>query len=130
MQQTQQQKLTLSPVTDPNWPDYGHTISPVLQEIRRERVVELMNEGFRLDDLMRWGAHKLFVDKRPKGAYYETLIMDTAANLDSDADGYLDPYAVELVDGYSFNPDRDYLLAIPAEELVLNPNLIQNPGWE
>lgn len=123
-------KLTLSPVTDPNWPDYGHTISPVLQEIRRERAVELINEGFRLDDLMRWGAHKLFVDKRPKGAYYETLIMDTAANLDSDADGYLDPYAVELVDGYSFNPDRDYLLAIPAEELVLNPNLIQNPGWE
>ncbi|MDO7172660.1 RagB/SusD family nutrient uptake outer membrane protein [Mariniflexile sp. AS56] len=123
-------KLTLAPVTDPNWPDYGHNISSVLQEIRRERAVELMNEGFRLDDLMRWGAHKLFVAKRPKGAYYETLIVDVAPNLDSDADGYLDPYAIELADGYGFNPDRDYLLAIPAEELVLNPNLEpQNPGW-
>lgn len=123
-------KLTLSPVADPNWPDYGHTISPIIQEIRRERAVELMNEGFRLDDLMRWGAHKLIVNKRPKGAYYETLIFDVAPNLNADADGYLDPYAVDLADGYNFNPDRDYLLAVPAEELVLNPNLTQNPGWE
>ena len=123
-------KLTLNPVTDPNWPDYGHSISPLLQEIRRERTVELINEGFRLDDLMRWGAHKLFVGKRPKGAYYETLIYNTASNLDVDENNYLDPYSVDLPDGYNFNPDRDYLLAIPTEELVLNPNLTQNPGWE
>lgn len=125
-------KLTLTPVVDPNWPDYGHNISDLLQEIRRERAVELMNEGFRLDDLMRWGAHKLFVGEgqRPKGAYYETLIYNTASNLYADAENYIDPYLVELPAGYSFNPQRDYLLAIPSEELVLNDNLNQNPGWE
>jgi len=125
-------KLTLTPVTDPNWPDYGYVLSPILQEIRRERSVELMNEGFRLDDLMRWKADNLFVGKRPKGAYYESLISNAGSGSETvDEDNYLDPYAVSLPDGYGFNPERDYLLAIPTEELVLNPNLEpQNPGWE
>ncbi|MBK7438336.1 MAG: RagB/SusD family nutrient uptake outer membrane protein [Saprospiraceae bacterium] len=49
--------------TDPNWPDYGYTLTNSLYEIRREREAELLTEGFRLDDLMRWAAHKLFVGK-------------------------------------------------------------------
>jgi hypothetical protein len=124
-------KLTLAPVTDPNWPDYGYTLSPILQEIRRERTVELMNEGFRLDDLMRWRGHNLFAGKRPKGAFYESLISNAGSGSETlDDDDYLDPYAVALPDGYGFISERDYLLAIPAEELVLNTNLTQNPGWE
>ncbi|QCX36935.1 RagB/SusD family nutrient uptake outer membrane protein [Aureibaculum algae] len=123
--------LVLGAITvDPEWPDYGYALSDVLQEIRRERVVELMNEGFRLDDLMRWGAHNLFVNKRPRGAYYEALISNVSAGEPVDVDNYLDPYLNDIATGYQFNPDRDYLLAIPAEELVLNTNLTQNPGWD
>lgn len=44
---------------DPNFTDFGYTISANLQEIRRERRAELALQGFRLDDLMRWRAHKL-----------------------------------------------------------------------
>lgn len=29
-----------------------------------------------------------------------------------------------------FNPDRDYFYPIPLQDLVLNPNLEQNPGWD
>ena len=39
--------------TDPNWPDYGYTVSPVLQEIRRERRIELAGEGYRFARLGR-----------------------------------------------------------------------------
>jgi hypothetical protein len=28
-----------------------------------------------------------------------------------------------------FNPAKDYLWAIPLNEISLNPNLKQNPGW-
>ena len=45
--------------TDPKWPDWGYSLSPVLQEIRRERCIELAGEGFRFNDLKRWKAGKL-----------------------------------------------------------------------
>ena len=54
---------------DPNFSDFGYEISANLQEIRRERRSELALQGFRFDDLMRWGAHKLIVNKRGQGAY-------------------------------------------------------------
>lgn len=122
--------ITLGAITvDPDWPDYGYAVSPELQEIRRERAVELMGEGFRFGDLMRWRAHNLFVGKRPRGAFYEDLLRNEAGGLHEDTDGYLDPLKVALPNGYGFNPDRDYLNALPEEELVVNENLTQNPGW-
>jgi len=29
----------------------------------------------------------------------------------------------------AFNPERDYLWAISQQEIILNPNLTQNPNW-
>jgi hypothetical protein len=114
---------------DPNWPDYGYSVSPVLQEIRRERKVELFGEGYRWDDLMRWSAHKLFIGKRPQGAFYTAEFKAKNKTLTSDAQGYLDPYQKSIPNGYGFNPSRDYLLPIPTNEITLNPKLTQNPGW-
>ena len=117
---------------DPKWPDYGYTIPDYLQEVRRERAVELMTEGFRLDDLLRWRADKLFVGKRPKGAFYSTELKNAYANLKVDAGNFLDPYVTTLTGangGWGFNPAKHYLLPIPTNELTLNPALTQNPGY-
>jgi hypothetical protein len=126
--------------TDPNWEFTG--ISPLLQEIRRERKVELCCEGFRVDDIFRWAAaDELLVGKRPLGAkrlQFEN-IPDAPATftagvrrLTIDARGYIDPYQGfrQMANGYQFNLDRDYLSPLPTNELVLNRNLTQNPGWE
>ena len=125
--------MTLASIpVDPNWPDYGYTLSNVLQEIRRERVAELLTEGFRLDDLMRWAAHKLFAGKRPKGAYYSAELKAAFPNLVVDANNFLDPYKTALSGpngGWGFNPAKNYLLPIPTNELTLNTALKQNPGW-
>ena len=117
--------------TDPNWPNYGYTLTPVLYEIRRERTVELMNEGFRFDDLMRWRAHTLIVGQRPRGAFYEQLLKNVSATQRVDSENYLDPYQVSVgTAGYAFNPNRDYLVPLPLDELTINPNLKpNNPGW-
>ncbi|WP_297089349.1 RagB/SusD family nutrient uptake outer membrane protein [uncultured Draconibacterium sp.] len=123
--------LTMASITaDPEWPDYGYTLTDVLYEIRRERSVELLGEGFRSDDLRRWRAHNLFVGKRPRGAFYEDILKNANNKLTSDEEGYLDPYQGAIPTGYGFNPSRDYLSALPSDELVLNENLTQNPGWE
>ncbi len=117
-------------VADPDWPDYGYTLSAILYEIRRERSVELMAEDFRSDDLYRWRAHELFDGDMPRGAYYADGIVNTElgpsdANLD--AEGYLLPFAD--LGNYNFDESKAYLLPIPLDELTLNPNLDQNPGW-
>jgi hypothetical protein len=94
--------------------------------------VELLTEGFRLDDLMRWSAHKLFLGKRPKGAYYSAELKAAFPNLAVDANNFLDPYKTTLAGAgstWGFNPGKHYLLPIPTNELTLNPSLKQNPGY-
>ena len=44
----------VTPVKDSYFTDFGYELTPVLQEIRRERRSELALQGFRLDDLLRW----------------------------------------------------------------------------
>ena len=116
---------------DPNW--MYQDISPLLNEIRRERRVELACEGYRYDDLQRWAAIKYLVNTRPRGFKFRqtdfpNLVIGT--NIYIDSEGYLDPYQKSLPNGYKFNLHRDYLLPVPMLERTLNPNLSQNPGWE
>ncbi len=126
--------------SDPKW-DFP-ALSPVINEVRRERRVELAFEALRWDDLARWRAHHLFAGKRPsgflyvgsnlEGTYFDYLGNPTIVlgqNLFVDANGFLDPYQPALPNGFGFNPDRDYLSPIPSDEITLNPNLTQNPGW-
>lgn len=123
--------LDMNSIThDPNWK--FPNLSPLLNEIRRERRVEFACEGSRLLDLLRWRAHELFVNKRPRGFYFnQTDFPDMDPNKDIllDENGYVDPYKQSLPGGFQFKPDRDYLKPLPTSELVLNKNIKQNPGW-
>lgn len=115
-------------IDDPNVINYGYQISDELYEIRRERRVELALEGLRDEDINRWAAHSLFKGKRPKGY---PLNKDEFPNYthNIDENGLIDFYKTQLPEGYQFKERRDYLTSIPQEELTLNPNLLQNPGW-
>ncbi|WP_406683811.1 RagB/SusD family nutrient uptake outer membrane protein [Seonamhaeicola sp. MEBiC1930] len=123
--------MSISPTTDPDWPNYGYTLTPILQEIRRERSVELMAEGYRLNDLLRWRAHELINGDTPLGAYYYDGIVENGVGTTTillDEDDYLDPYQVFMA--FDFDETKAYLKPLPLDELSLNPNLTQNPGWE
>jgi len=118
--------INLATITnDPNW-DFP-ALSPIINEIRRERRVELATEGLRWPDIARWAAaDELIVGKRPKG-FKGSQISSTLFPLD--ANGFLDPFQDALPAGYEFKTNRDYLDPIPPSEIVLNPKLVQNPGW-
>ena len=96
-------------------------------EIRRERTVELFFEGFRIDDLKRW---KTAETEMPQdilgiqwtGTQFQTA-WATASSMAKTADGCL-----ILESGRQWT-DKNYLLPLPSDQLQLNPNLGQNPGW-
>lgn len=128
--------------TDPDW-DFPE-LSPVINEIRRERRIELAFESTRWDDLARWRAHRLLVNQRPKGIKYVGSNLEgtyfaidgsgnpsiiIGENLFVDSEGFVDPYQVLLPSGFGFDPERDYLSPIPSDEITLNNNLSQNPNW-
>lgn len=98
-------------------------------EIRRERTVELYNEGFRIDDLKRWKTAETempqdFLGIKYTGTEYATAgVWGTTLNRPKNAEG-----AIIFESGRTWT-DKNYLYPIPADQLKLNPNLGQNPNW-
>lgn len=103
-------------------------ISPLMWEIRRERRVELMMDGFRFQDLMRWKqGEKLDKAKNPD-AFLGAKVADNQKVL-RNADGYIMPYSAAIT--RTFVDPKNYLSPIPSGQFALYPNgtLKQNPGW-
>ncbi|MCR5520168.1 MAG: RagB/SusD family nutrient uptake outer membrane protein [Bacteroidales bacterium] len=127
----------------------------VILEIRRERAVELGQEGHRYYDVMRWKEGKIF-----EAPFYGIYISAPGA-YDLDGDGVLDfevytgsasstaPVQkkigtdIVLKDGNSglillhgdvartWTEDKDYLYPIPTDDRNLTHGaLTQNPGWD
>lgn len=129
-------------------------------EVRRERTIELVMEGHRYYDIIRWG----------EGATLSTplqgIYFDGPGNHDLDGDGVVDvtlyeegqevPAGAALIkyvlekefklsegtkgyyehhrdnrNNFTWNEGRDYLYPIPVDERSLtNGALTQNPGWD
>ncbi|MGV3704351.1 MAG: RagB/SusD family nutrient uptake outer membrane protein [Arcticibacter sp.] len=134
----------------------------VILEIRRERRIELFNEGQRWDDLMRWkegqkltqpmvgvyfsglGAHDFTGDgaadvflhtgstsSAPSSVtsfinVNQRTLRNPITGQQNATSGNLDPFP----QGGIFLEERDYYAPIPSEDLILNKNLTQNPGWK
>lgn len=143
--------------TDPQQADlYNNVSDPLILEVRRERRVELAMEGFRYYDLIRWKQGRLLA-RTFYGAYYPgkgTFDLDGDG---SDDIGIVDarpspadPAVQYFVLGNSralsegdrgniiihpninkvFDENKDYLYPLPLNELILNPQLHQNPNWQ
>ncbi len=90
-----------------NMPDVetGLDKEEMREVIRLERRIELALEGLYYSDIRRWRTAEV-VNNKP---------VLTHEN--------------KLYENRTFNKDRDYLWPIPADEIVENKNLEQNPGW-
>ena len=159
--------LTLDVTADPYLTNEktGYTNSKLLAsnqlalilEVRRERAVELAQEGNnRWYDLVRWREGKC-IDQPFYGIYFpgpgeydingdgkldyclyegdvkpdskatSVLKIGSEINLSNGTSGYVEPHKGET---HSFNEGRDYYYPIPINERSLNPNLTQNDGWD
>jgi hypothetical protein len=83
--------------------------------IRRERRAELALEGLRTDDIRRWQTAQTVMNGYAHGAQFSG-----DATTDN---GFIRAQKRE------FNSGRDYLWPIPANDVSLDKNLTQNPGY-
>jgi hypothetical protein len=104
----------------------------MLEEIRRERTIELFMEGVRYDDIRRWKIAEDVLPKAVKGVKYTGTAYETDPRWTDfspvvDSEGFI---IVEDEGLRSFDPDKHYLFALPRNEIAKNPALEQNPGWQ
>ena len=134
-------------INDPMHEKYAPEISNLLWEIRRERHVELMLDGTRLDDIIRWKKASYFskpfvgayidLSMRPASAYNadgspkaKVTLGDREGNVIVGATkGYVLPYGGDQPPAHSDDDIKAYYNPIPTQQLVLNKNLVQSPGW-
>ena len=80
----------------------------LFEAIKEERTRELLAEGMRLNDLMRWG---MPVERKApqhtgpinRGQFYDELFVPAG--------------------------DPKFIWGIPSNDMTINENLVQNPGW-
>ncbi|WP_051113236.1 RagB/SusD family nutrient uptake outer membrane protein [Lunatimonas lonarensis] len=125
--------LTLNPPMDPRYANDG--VSSLIVEIRRERRIELMGEGFRYDDIRRWKQGRKLLKKdmgiqwnAAAQARFPNAIIRTSVD-PSNGKTYIDVYRNTDWDNPVFDESKDYLWPIPLSDLAQNPSLGQNPGW-
>ena len=120
----------------------------MLEEIRRERAVELYMEGARIDDLKRWGIAEEALnasrcgmvvggdgyvtdfksaDGTPTGRYAANTFVWGEEKVQT-GDGLLNCVVISSSANHSFMK-KHYLWPIPQRQIDLNPNLKQNPAY-
>lgn len=96
------------------------------EEIRRERTVELVLEGHRIDDLKRWATASVEMPQdqlgvKMTGTWFENNWSKQSRSLNNDG-------CIVLYTGRVWE-DKHYLYPLPSDQRQLNPQLGQNPGW-
>lgn len=129
-------------------PARDQSVDPVLWEIRRERIIELLGEGFGFDDIRRWKKAPWFINRNVTGCYIRyadykasngtiPAAWQNVALVDKNfndvpktpaGEGYIKRFVNQTTLGKGW-VDKYYLLPLPLNDLALNPNLKQNPGW-
>ena len=125
----------------PKGNDNGVLVDPVLWEIRRERIIELMGEGFGFYDIRRWRMAPWFLNRPATGLWISKEEATKGGfTLYNPETGVSDGTNGELKAGNLFlfnDPTKEgkgwlekyYLYQVPTTEILLNPELEQNPGW-
>ncbi len=92
------------------------SVSGLREIIHQERSIELMFEGHRFWDLRRWKEAEKMLNKKITG-------------WDIDQESPAAYYRPKVLFNMTFIAPRDYLWPLRDEDLIVNPRLVQNPGW-
>jgi len=90
-----------------------------LDDVKKEKRLELYNEGVRYIDLLRWGDAYSVLKDQGKEVYYLSMKTRQAEISDSESNP-----------SRGFKQGKHEVLPIPLKELDVNPNMQQTPCWQ
>ena len=101
-----------------------------METVKNEKFLEMWLDGTRFQDLVRWGdAAKELADN---GKYYPTYYDALSKNGEAKHRGYVDAsdanWCAKIYD-VGFKAGKHELFPFPFNEMQLNPNIVQNPGY-
>ena len=112
--------------------------------VRNERRIELAWENRRFDDIIRWRvAEKVLtkpiyglLDPNPlktqvvdQGLWFFPSVVDIDEEWLPDYSAMFATGKIKLLVARNFDKTRQYLWPIPSKEILINDNLVQNPGY-
>ena len=101
-----------------------------METVKSEKFVEMWLDGTRFQDLIRWGdAAKELADN---GKYYPTYYDALSKNGEAKHRGYVDASDADWcakIYNVGFKAGKHELFPFPFNEMQLNPNIVQNPGY-
>ncbi|UXP32622.1 RagB/SusD family nutrient uptake outer membrane protein [Reichenbachiella agarivorans] len=113
----------------------------MLEEIRRERTLELFGENSRFNDLKRWGIAEAELSAAVHGPIIEGTIYETDASLykpeffpfglekvENGTGTLLNAVILDATSNRNFTR-KNYLSPIPLADILITEELLQNPGW-
>ena len=98
-------------------PEKPSTKEGMREIIRKERQIELALEGSRFPDLRRW--------KLARSTYNNALVRGWSIDQETTEDYYVIRNIAQMK-----YVQKDYLWPLKYDDIINNPNLIQNPGWQ
>lgn len=98
-------------------PEKPSTKEGMREIIRKERQIELALEGSRFYDLRRW--------KLARSTYNNALVRGWSIDQETTEDYYVIRNIAQMK-----YVQKDYLWPLKYDDIINNPNLIQNPGWQ
>ena len=109
-------------------PQFTDNTTHFLDEVRRERAVELAFEGFRFTDLRRW----MLIDKSPytlkTKIEFDRGVSSSSYNYDKPEENMVKNLREEVILERKYT-DRHYWLPLPKDDVYLYEGFYQNPGW-
>ena len=98
-------------------PEKPSTKEGMREIIRKERQIELALEGSRFHDLRRW--------KLARSTYNNALVRGWSIDQETTEDYYVIRNIAQMK-----YVQKDYLWPLKYDDIIKNPNLIQNPVWQ